>query len=390
MEKIKLDHLGQFCAAIGSEKTTCTFSVGIYLKEPLNPHKLQEATNDIVKRLPHMNVRSYNGFMQYFNQVVDEPIKIEKENNKRPCRFFVKQSRLLRVIYGERHFTLEVFHSVCDGRSLAMVASSLLIRYFEIMGVKVSKKGFIDCLSEAHEEEAEDAYARYADNRKSKPEKMKNVYVPKRISEEAEFITQKFDLAEIKSKAKAQGATVSEYILAHIFKELAIQRANDGSDKPITTNVPIDCRVFLNSKSLRNFASHMIVKMPESSDFAEVALNIKKQLAEITPDYVLDKISDVERMSRLGRFVPLFIKKWIIKGVGESTISAGCSMDFSNLGVIKLPEEIQCKVEMYTFALGEVSNMPYQVACVATGDILTLTTTTACGTEMVDKIGKAL
>ena len=387
--KIKLDHVGQLCAAISNKKNPCTFSIGIHLKEFLVPCKLQEAVNDLMERLPHMNVRKYSGFMNYYNQFLDEPLKIEKENNTYPCRFFEKQNQLLRITYGERHFILEVFHSICDGRGLAMMASSLLIRYFEIMGEKPSKKDFIDCMNVACVEEIEDAYVRYADMRKSKSEKGERVYVPKRTSAESQIITQKFDLAELKCKAKGHGVTISEYILAHIFKEFANQRVNDSSNKPIAINVPIDCRRFFKSKSLRNFVSHIIVKMPEVLDFTEVALSIKKQLAEITPDYVQGKISEAERMKKLGEFVPLLIKKRIIRSVGQN-ISAGCSTDFSNLGLIKLPEGIQNKVEMYTFSLGEVPNTPYQFACVATGNILTLTITTACGTEIADRISKSL
>ncbi|MCL2215567.1 MAG: hypothetical protein FWB91_00975 [Defluviitaleaceae bacterium] len=61
------------------------------------------------------------------------------------------------------------------------------------------------------------------------------------------------------------------------------------------------------------------------------------------------------------------------------------------MGLINLPKEIQDKVEMYSFALGAEPNMPYQFACVATGDILTFTTiTTAQDTEIIDRIGKSL
>ena len=387
--KIKLDHLGQLCAAISSEKNPCVFSVGIHLKEPLLPCRLQEAVNDIMKRLPHMNVREYSGFMNYYNQLLNKPLKIEKENGEKPCRFFVKGSSLLRIIYGKRHFILEAFHSVCDGRGLALVASSLLIRYYEIMGEKLDKNNFIDCMGAAHIEETEDAYVRYANIRKSKSEKVENVYVPKYTSAEPQIVTRKFDLSKLKRKAKTYGVTITEYVMAHIFRELARQRAKDGSNKPITINVPIDCRSFFPSGSLRNFVSHKIIKMPESLVFKEIVLSIKKQLAEITSDYVQDKISDAERMKRLGRFVPLFVKKWIIRSVGQS-ISAGCSTDFSNLGLIKLPAEIQGKIDMYTFALAVVPNTPYQFACVAIGNTLTLTITTVSSTDIIDRIGNTL
>jgi len=389
--KIKLDQLGQFYAAVNSEVDPGTFRVGIHLKEPVVPKVLQEAVNELMKRLPHMNVRKYSGFLHYYNETLDKPLTIEKENaDTQPFRYFPKGSHLLRVLYGERHVTLEVLHSVCDGRSLAMAASSLLIRYYERMAVTVSKEGFIDCDDRPQAEESIDAYAQHADLRKSKSAKGEDVYIPKYQANDAKIITQKMNLAVLKSKANAHGVTISEYILTHIFSEFAKQREKEGVKKGITCSVPIDCRSFFPSKSLRNFVSHKLVKMPESAGFAEVAQGIKKQFSDISADYIQAKISETERMVCFARFVPLFIKKWLIRRVGSS-ISAGRSTGFSNLGLIKLPQEIQDKVDMYTFAIGAEPDIPYQFACVAIGDALTLTTTTtAKDVEIIKRINEAL
>ncbi|MCL2170192.1 MAG: hypothetical protein FWB74_09250 [Defluviitaleaceae bacterium] len=389
--KIKLCHLGQFYSAVNSEKNPGTYSVGVHLKEPLKPKVLQQAANDLIKRLPHMNVRGHSGFFHYYNVASGKPLKIEKINARtQPCRHFKKGSQLLRILYGRRHFTLEVLHSVCDGRSLAMAASSLLIRYYELMELKADKSGFVDCAAAPDKEEAEDAYLSHADMRKSKSKKTENVYIPKFQPAKHRIITHKFEIAELKPRAKAHGITLTEYIMAGIFTEYAKLRAKEDVEKPITCSIPIDCRGFFPTKSLRNFVTHKIVKMPETTDFAKMVAGIKKQFETITPDFVQEKISEMERLIRLGRFVPLFIKKWAIKGVGHSA-TAGCSTAFSNLGLIKLPAKIQDKVDMYTFALGPEPDVPHLFACVATGGTLTLTiTTSAKDISIMERIGKNL
>lgn len=84
--------------------------------------------------------------------------------------------------------------------------------------------------------------------------------------------------------------------------------------------------------------------------------------------------------------MPLFIKDQIIKKIGENE-SAGYTTGFSNLGLLKLPEEIQDKVDSFSFALGAEPDLPYQFACVAVGDMLTLTATTTAGdNEIIDRI----
>jgi len=389
--KIKLDHLGQFYSAASDEKNPGTFCVGVTLKEPLDSEKLQQAVNDLMKRLPHMNVRMHSGFFHYYNVAHEKPLMIEKENeHTEPCRHFEKGSHLLRVIYGKCNFTLEVLHSVCDGRSLAKVASALLIRYYELMEISVNKDGFIDCSDIVHAEEMDDSYARFADMRRAKLTKGEEAYMPKSEKTKAQIITQKFDLATLKAGAQELGVTITEYIMAHICNEFAKQREKDGVEKGITCNIPIDCRGFFPSRTLMSFVTHKIIKMPESANFAEMAQGIKKQFRGINLDYVQGKISELEKWIRFGRFIPLFIKKWIIKGVGNSSLE-GCSTWFSNLGLINLPKEVQNKVDMLTFALGPEAEMPYQFACVTTGNTLTLmTTTTERDTTIIDRIGKAL
>jgi NRPS condensation-like uncharacterized protein len=389
--RLKLDHLGQYYTTVSSKGNPGTFSVGVHLHEPLQPQILQNALNDLAKRLPHLNVRKHRGFFHYYNEMRTAPLIIEKENaGAEPCRYFKRGEPLLRVIYGARHFTLEVLHSVCDGRSLAMVASSLAIRYFELLGTEVSKQGFIDCAATATSEEAEDAYARHADMRKTKSEKGGDVYTPAYKPAPVRVITKKFDLPQVKQAAKAHGVTITEYIMAHIFREFAKQRAAERSKKPITCSVPIDCRGFIPCKSLRNFVTAKTIPMPETQDFAKLAHGLKAELAKITPDYVQSNISEMERWIRFGRFIPLFIKKWIIRSVG-SGVTAGCSTAFSNLGLITLPPEIRDKVEMLTFALCAEPNMPYQFACVATNNALTLTaTTTAKKPKLATRIMQAI
>ena len=130
--------------------------------------------------------------------------------------------------------------------------------------------------------------------------------------------------------------------------------------------------------------------MPETTQFTKITTGIKSQFATITPHYIQGKINEMENLIRLGHFVPLFIKKQIIKAVGNNA-TAGCSTGFSNLGLLKLPKEIQDKINYCSFALGPESQMPYLFACVATHETLTLTTTThAKNTALIKQIGNAL
>jgi len=390
--RIKLDHTGQYWATIHSEDNPRTFSLTIHLNEVVNPEILQQAVNDLIKRLPHLNVRLKSGCLWWYHDILDTPLKIAQQSkNFVPARHFKKDETLTRILYGERHFTIEILHTICDGRGLLKIINALLIRYYERLGYRVNKQGMIDCATSPRVEETEDAYARYADLRKSKKEKVKReIYIPKYQAVTPTTIIKKFDLNLLKYKAKTHDATVTEYIIAHMMIEFAKQREKEGSQKAVVVDTPVDCRTFFPTDCLRNFNSYKMILMPESSNFADLLQKIKAQFGEINADLCQETMSEMENLMRLANYVPLFIKKLIIRKIGDAEKN-NYSVLLSNLGLVKLPEEIKDKVEMFSFPIGNESHVPYQFSCVTVGNTLTLTiVTTAKDNQIVENIYSAI
>jgi len=308
------------------------------------------------------------------------------------CRYFDKgNNHLLRIIYGERHFTVEVFHTICDGRSLVLIVNSLLARYFELFGITVSKEGLIDCDGDMHEDEIENAYRRYAGKKISKSEKTAHAYMPKFTPSALQIITRNFDSTAIKNKAAAAGATVTEYITAHILTEFLALRAKEGSKKPIGVHVPIDCRRLFPTKSLFPFVAYISAVMRESVEFSDIVQDVKNQLAHVTPDYIQRVINEYQHLIRIGDFVPLFLSNPIMRLIISRGVDDGCSTWFSNLGIVNPPKEIQDRLESLSFSLCPEANIPYVFACVTIGNTLTLTmSSTAKDIEIIDRLEQAL
>jgi uncharacterized protein with GYD domain len=260
------------------------------------------------------------------------------------------------------------------------------------MGVSSDADGFINSTFKTEPETYEDAYLRYADSRKLKSfVPPADVYVPKHTKGAIQFSAKYFNLNELKMRAKSYGTTMSEFLITHIFFALAEQRERDGSDLGISLNVPVDCRGFFPSKTLLNFVINEKIKMLESTDFSAVANEIKRQLAEITADYVQAELNEIRRGKKSLRWMPSMIKKLGMKFTDKIGALRGSSAELSNLGLFKLPEEVQEKVDKYEFFLGASPTMPYQFTCVATANVLTLAlTTVAKDTSIFDRIENAM
>lgn len=145
----------------------------------------------------------------------------------------------------------------------------------------------------------------------------------------------------------------------------------------------------MKTECLRNFTSGKFIVMPETIKFSDIVNDVKKQFASINADLCQETMSKMENLMKIGNYVPLFIKKPLIRKVGEA--ERGYSALLSNLGVIKLPKEIEDKVEMLSFPIGNEPHVPYQFSCATVGNALTVTiVATAKDNRILDNIYSAL
>jgi len=368
----KVDPIGQLFASLHKRKHPSNFSLAVYLKECLKPEILQQAVNDVVKRLPFLNIRLKRGFLWYHHKIRTQPLLIQKEKEK-------NSSNLLKVFYGEQHFILEVMHSVCDGRGLSKIVSTLVVRYFELQGITVDKTEMIDCDGDFNPQEMEDAFVRYgnAKTRTLKNGQGRGLFVEKAYKSKnaplktMQIKTYRFELDKLKSTAKQYGATINEYILACIFKAISNERNSRNCKKPIKAFIPFDCRCFFPSETLRNFATSVSITMPETTDMANMIKQIREQSKLIDKDFVLADITIMQKICKNLRFIPRIIKKHLFR-IGEKLNVRGLSFVFSNVGLVKLPKEIEQRIDMMELVMKCNPRTPYSFTCVSIGNTLSL------------------
>ena len=378
-QTVELDLVGQFYASIISREQSCVFAVSAYLKEHVQPIVLQQAVNDLMRRLPFLNGRLKRGFFHYKYEFLAEPPQV-KPSSEEPlfCDFFSRGSgHMISVSYGERHFTVQTTHVACDGRSLAKLASALLVRYFKILGVESGKNDVINCTEFFRAEEAENAYERYVKRPVQSDAKpaIKAYRYKSSKSAKHHVLTQVFDAGKLKEVSRSHNATITEFILMQIFRSIAKERDAKKDKRPITALIPIDCRSFLPSKTLRSFVSGVTITMPETNDASQSIQQIKLQLSEkINKDAVLKDISEIQNMYHSARYVPRILKKVFMKIFARSEASNNTT-GFSNVGPVKLPREVEDRVEQMEFLISLEHDSPYFFSCITVGDALALTTT---------------
>ena len=378
----ELDPIGQYYASIITPNHPGSFMLSAYLREAIDPVILQQAVDDVMRRLPFLCGCLQPKFFWYHHKILSTPPKIVwMGDTYRFTDYYNKgDGHVLRVLYGQRHITVETIHSVVDGQGLAKTIQALLGRYFEHLGVSFEKANMIDCADITQAEEWEDAYQRFYDPSKGRSGRKDKKY-PDSYHQEgakpaaAHVVLKTFDLAAVKQAAKAYQATVTEYMMAQIFSAIAEERSARGCNKPITALLPIDCRTFFPTKTLRNFVDSSIITMPETDDFSAMLADIRAQFAKINAAFVQANINEFQSFKNSGKYLPRVLKKWVLRRL-ENSEGGGLTTTFSSLGKVSLPPEIEARLTHMAFIIDAAEeDMPATYASASIGNTLTLAIT---------------
>ncbi|GCF94649.1 hypothetical protein NRIC_25400 [Enterococcus florum] len=125
---------------------------------------------------------------------------------------------MIRITYDQTHFTVKTTHSICNGMGLTTFTKALIVRYYELLGLSVSKGDIIVCADRPDPEESEDAtkiYMSTPPNIIRKEMTMKETVYQIGISKTSSdhILTECFAANKIKIAAKKNHLSFSQYIL---------------------------------------------------------------------------------------------------------------------------------------------------------------------------------
>ena len=380
--------MAEVYASTANDKYLGTFSITAHLKEAVNPQVLQQALNDLVKRQPYISGRLRN----FKYELLAEPSRIAPEAEQPLFSAYYNEGdgHILRVLYGERYFKVETSHHMTDGRGLSKITSALLVRYFELLGVEMDKGDIMDCADSPMPEETEDAYARYASPEKPQPNKdglKGKAYKHNHFaSAPTRVAVRTFDLAKIKASAKAHDITVGTYIAARILSAIAKERDASGSKAQIVINFPVDFRSFFPSKTIRNFVNSKNIVMPEGVEFSAMAQQVQQQLATVDAKFAQTAVDEANIALKALNRMPRWLERFML-GMVTRTMFKKVTTMLSNLGLVRLPKQVEERIENLEFVISPTPSLPYTFACIAVGNALTLSITADIeGDALIEKI----
>ena len=362
---LKLDNAAKLFPAIMSAELTSVFRITVFLKKPIKFSAIKEAVEISSRRFPYFSVSLGSGLFWYYLEYNHQIPRILTEE-KIPCTAFAakrKNEPLYRILVKENRISVEFIHILTDGGGAFEYLKSLLYTYFRLNGNNIpSDEEIILPESPISEEEIEDGYKRFFRRKIPPPGKLtKAWHLPFLLDGKPrlKIIRSQIALDKLLEVARSYGVSVTEYMVSVYLFTLQmiyleeIEKVKKQKRGVLRIEVPVNLRKKFPSKTMRNFS---LFVLPEIDlrlgvySFDEI-LNIVK--------YQLQTGADVKQITRFlsqnvghekspfVRLLPLFIKSMAISAVYKRLGSNQCSGILTNLGRVKLPEEMENLIDTF-------------------------------------------
>lgn len=347
----KLDNAAKIFPPSTTKNDPKVFRLSATLKEKVDKDILQQAVNKTVNSCPIFKSIIKKGFFWYYlEESKIEPIVTEEQTN--PCEK-LNTDLLFQVTYYQKRINLEVYHALTDGTGALEFLKNLVKNYLLIV-YPVDNLLNISDLSTAEQEN--DGFEKYYNpSYKLRFKKSKMAYHPKgkKYSEDRLKIIEGIaDSQELIKLAKANDTTVTIYLTSVLIKSILTTMSIRDKKKPIVITVPVNLRQYYEFKTMRNFFNVITITYnnPERNDLPSIIQSVKEQFTSyLAPDSIketMNKMAFLEHFFIL-RLIPLFIKDIVLK-IGYAISRKYQTIALSNVGIIKLPEEINKYIDYFT------------------------------------------
>lgn len=384
----KLDNAAKIYPAISSNSRSSVFRIAVLLKQDVDKDILNAALRITLPRFPSFAVRMSKGLFWYYfdpNENVPEA-DIEQTPICRAINTDETKGYLFRVNYYQNRISLEVFHAITDGSGAVAFLKTLVYQYLHLSGFEIATDdSILHCEEHPSVSEYEDSFGfNYDDSIKGNwaEEKAYQITGTRKALGSVSVIHGIMSASQLNKVAKNSGATITEYIVALlIYSIYSMRLIGRGSKLPVKISVPVNLRKFYPSRTLRNFSSYVNIGMLFTRveyTFEQILQTVSKQIREdVIPDKLMGKISANVNAEKnfFMRIAPLMLKNVVLKTAVNLYGDALVTTTLSNLGIVKVPDDMKEHILRFDFMLGAPSSNMFNCALCTFEDKLVLSFT---------------
>lgn len=364
---------------------TNTYRFTINMTEPVCPETLQRAVDHIYHRFPTIIAGFQPGFFQYTQVPAKQAPKVKPDPG---CLTAMSRDELqtcaFKVLYRECQIIIEAFHALTDGYGATACFTTLIAEYLRLrhnICIPVSEP-LVDLEQNAESYELSDSYLEYA---KGKPLHLPSRYayqLPGGHSNRDAVYTETIQVPinQILDTSRSYGVSVTALIstvMASSIMELQHNRSS-GRKKPVRIMVPVDLRRMFPSKTLRNFILYVLPTLePEDQKkpLSSLLKNFSRQIQEQAQPERLASIMAYNvktQNSWYFKIIPVSVKCTLMRLAYRYFGESNSSITLTNVGNVRLPEEMQPYVRNVDVTLMPRVGSPYNCGFISCNGILSI------------------
>jgi NRPS condensation-like uncharacterized protein len=384
----KLDNAAKIFPSVSNKGRTNVFRLSFDMTDTVDPLLLQEALEIVIKRFSMLNVNLKKGLFWYYFETNESIPLIQSESPfiTRLIEYYKDNNGFLfRLYYYKKRITLEVFHSLTDGFGALEFLKSIIYSYLELKDVEIRNNlavlsDKIECL---REEDQDSFNAHYNNKLKASRKEPKSLRFKSQAYQHnwLGLIVGTMDAQAIKELSNKYNCSITELIGAAVFySAYKARHIFDQKDYPFTMFIPVNLRRFFPSRTLRNFSLYVRtkVKLNEEIQFEELVTMIKRDMVdELQKDKLAERFATNVRSERnfALRIVPRQIKEIVLRATYNKVASNANSFSLSNLGILKLPDEMSSHIDKVVFSNGASYTYPVNMGVITYNNKLTISFT---------------
>jgi hypothetical protein len=355
----RLDNAAKIFPALAGREDSEVFRIACALHEDVEPELLQMAVDAAVEEHPSFTDTIHAGVFWYYLEDTGLRPKVHEEKESPLQPLYDERNRLLiDISYYKKRINFEIFHAIADGTGAMIFFRTILANYLALAHPEELRDVRIERYDSTEREKAADGFTEYFEPAKgsstnfeflgSRANKVK-VYQfrESRTPDCRQLITEgEASVAAIKKAAKAEGATITEFICAILIRSIHEAMPRSEYDKTISIAVPVNLRNYFHSNTLRNFFGMIEIRYNFAAEgpheLSDIILSVRKSFeSELTMENMQQKIASQVKMERhpIVRVCPRVLKDLIM------VILQGVSMKrrticLSNVGRIEMQPEL--------------------------------------------------
>ena len=345
----KLDNAALAFPLVSGKNDTRVFRFYCQLKEKVDGEILQSALDQTMEKYPLFQAVLRKGLFWFYLEHRDIRAVVKQETEPPCSRLYIpdKKSLLFQVTYDKDRINFEVFHALTDGTGAMHFLQELVQNYLILAHPQDDIPRIENAEEVTHGDKEEDSFSQYysSDMPKNKEKKETAVKLKgeKLVHSDMHITEVVLSVKDIHQKARFYGASITVLLTAMMLCSIREEIPKNQQKRPVTLMIPVNLRNYFPSQSMTNFFGWIEVgyTFSETTTFEEVVADVKRQFEqELVKDKIAMHMNGYVRIEKnpFVRAVPLEIKKYFLM-IGANLGSRSITAVYSNIGIIRLPEE---------------------------------------------------